>query len=101
MSAATKPPSIAIHGGAGNLARYKGTGRLEEANEFLSALIDSLHADALQGETALNIVTNAVVAMEDCGLFHAGKGSSPSTNGLIELDASIMDGATLQVGGVI
>jgi len=94
-------PSIALHGGAGNLARYKGSGRLEAAEAYLNKVIDDAHAAAANGASALDVVESIVVQLEDVGLFHAGKGSSPNTKGVTELDASIMDGATLQCGAVI
>ncbi len=95
------PPSIAIHGGAGNLEKYRNTGRLEEAEVFLATLIDGLYTDAMNGMSAINLVTKAVVMLEDCGFFHAGKGSSPNSQGVIEMDASIMRGDTQQAAGVI
>lgn len=100
MSAPHQTPAVAIHGGAGHLARYEGTGRLEEAYGFLSRLIDDVHGQLQRGATALDVVTYAVTHLEDAGLFHAGRGSSPNTNGIIELDASIMDGSTLNAGAI-
>ena len=93
-------PAIAIHGGAGNLARYAGTGRIEEAHAFLDQLIDKLYKDLQDGASALDAVTHANVALEDIGFFHAGKGSGLNSKGYPELDASIMDGSTEQAGGV-
>lgn len=95
------PPTIAIHGGAGNLEKYRNTGRLEEAEVFLARLIDGLYRDAMNGMSAIDLVTKAVVMLEDCGFFHAGRGSSPNSQGVIEMDASIMRGDTQQAAGVI
>lgn len=92
--------AIAIHGGAGNLDRYKGTGRLEEADIFLGQTIDTLHQQLLDGMTAVDVVTHAVVLLEDAGYFHAGKGSSVATSGIVEMDASIMDGTNAAAGAV-
>lgn len=93
-------PAIAIHGGAGNLARYRGTGRLQEAERLLGALVDQMHARLLAGSTALDVALSTVEVLEDCGLFHAGKGSSPTTNGRVEMDASIMHGRTKSAGAI-
>lgn len=93
-------PSIAIHGGAGNLARYAGTGRLEEAERVLGALIDHIYHMLQQGSSAADAVTEAVVRMEDSGLFHAGKGSAPNQGGYVEMDASIMTGHNMEAGAV-
>lgn len=94
------PFGVVLHGGAGNLARYTTTNRLQEAEQFLSVLVDDLYHDLDQGATALDVVTKAAVALEDAGLFHAGRGSSPNSKGYVELDASIMDGATRKAGAV-
>lgn len=94
------PIAIAIHGGAGNLARYAGTGRLEQAEEMLHNLIRTLHQQLIGGSPALDIAHHAVVAMEDCGLFHAGKGSSPNSKSFVELDASIMHGRHRTAGSI-
>ncbi|MBP7093867.1 MAG: isoaspartyl peptidase/L-asparaginase [Candidatus Kapabacteria bacterium] len=94
------PIALAIHGGAGNLARYAGTGRLEQAEEMLRSLIQDLHQQLKGGSPAIEIATQAVIAMEDSGLFHAGKGSSPNSKGFVELDASIMHGRHRTAGSI-
>jgi len=45
-------------------------------------------------------VTEAVRLLEECPLFNAGKGAVLTSAGTYELDASIMDGATLAAGAV-
>ena len=95
-----RPITIALHGGAGNLARYVGTGRLEEAEQFLSSLIDNSYSMLERGAAALDVVTEACVAMENSALFHAGRGSSPNTKAYYECDASIMDGNKLRAGAI-
>lgn len=92
--------AVAIHGGAGNLARYTGTGRLEEARDMLDSLIRELKERLHRGDAALDVVTHAIMVMEDSALFHAGRGSSPTSEGYTELDASIMDGNSLKAGAV-
>ena len=50
--------------------------------------------------SALDAVEAAVRVLEDNPLYNAGTGSSLTSEGKIEMDAGIMDGATLQVGAV-
>jgi beta-aspartyl-peptidase (threonine type) len=52
------------------------------------------------GGTALDAVEEAVVVMEDDETFDAGRGSFLNRDGKVQLDAFIMDGATLRGGGV-
>lgn len=92
--------ALALHGGAGDLARYRGLGRLEEAEAFLGSLLDTMTSRLRNGDVALDVAIAAVEAMEDCGLFHAGRGSSPTSNGMIELDASIMHGRDRTAGAI-
>src|ERR1051326_2958870 len=53
-----------------------------------------------QGGTALDAVEESVVVMEDDETFDAGRGSFLTRDGRVQLDALIMDGATLRAGGV-
>ncbi len=46
------------------------------------------------------MVEYAVTELETCGLYVAGRGSAPNTAGHVELDASIMDGASREAGAV-
>lgn len=96
----TRNPAIALHGGAGDLARYRGSGRLPEAEKLMGDLVDRMHVRLMAGDRALDVAIAAVEVMEDCGLFHAGRGSSPATNGRVEMDASIMHGRDRRAGAL-
>ena len=92
--------AIAIHGGAGNMKLP-----IDPAvkSKYEAALTIPLKAGqkVLQGGgSALDAVEAAVMALEDEPLFNAGKGAVFTRAGTHELDASIMDGATLRCGGV-
>ncbi|NCU03325.1 MAG: isoaspartyl peptidase/L-asparaginase [Chitinophagaceae bacterium] len=93
--------SIAIHGGAGTILRADLTPELEAA--YKKGLADALASgyDILQkGGTAVDAVAAAVLSLEDCILFNAGKGSVFTKTGGHEMDAAIMDGASLAAGAV-
>ena len=53
-----------------------------------------------QGGSSLDAIEAAVVAMEEDETFDAGRGSFLNMDGRVQLDALIMDGATLRAGGV-
>jgi beta-aspartyl-peptidase (threonine type) len=92
---------IAIHGGAGTILRSTMTSEKEHA--YKSALSEALNAgyDLLaSGKPALEAVEAAIIKLEDCPLFNAGKGAVFNANGQHEMDASIMDGKTLYAGAV-
>lgn len=93
--------SIAIHGGAGTIVKEDMTPELEKA--YRNALTEALEAGYAvldNGGTAVRAVKAAVVVMEDCPLFNAGKGSVFTKKGLNEMDAAIMDGNTLDAGAI-
>ena len=52
------------------------------------------------GGSALKAVEEAVVVMEDDDTFDAARGSFLTADGKVQMDALIMDGATLRAGGV-
>ncbi|MCX8957327.1 isoaspartyl peptidase/L-asparaginase [Erwinia psidii] len=92
---------IAIHGGAGAIARASMSAEQEQLYiQALSAIVASGQAMLSAGATALDAVTEAVRLLEECPLFNAGKGAVFTHNGTHELDASVMDGRTLQAGAV-
>lgn len=93
--------SIAIHGGAGTLV--KGMMTTEKESQYKAALENALDAgyDALaDGKTAVEAVEIAVKLLEDSPLFNAGRGSVFTADETHEMDASIMDGKTLNAGAV-
>jgi isoaspartyl peptidase/L-asparaginase-like protein (Ntn-hydrolase superfamily) len=85
-----------LHGGAGAVA-----GRdYAVVEDHLRGLTEESQARLEAGTSALDIVEYAVAEMESSGLYVAGRGSAPNTAGYVELDASIMDGATREAGAV-
>jgi beta-aspartyl-peptidase (threonine type) len=67
-------------------------------NNALAAGWRVLNGD--RGGSALDAVEEAVVILEDDETFDAGRGSFLNRDGKVQLDALIMDGATLRAGGV-
>lgn len=99
----TEKPSwaIVIHGGAGNMNPEHFTPEREA--EYKAKLSEALQAgaDILEaGGPGLDAVEAAIRIMEDSPLFNAGKGAVFNAEGVNELDASIMDGKTLNAGAV-
>jgi beta-aspartyl-peptidase (threonine type) len=93
--------TIAIHGGAGTILKELMTPDLEMAyTEGLKTAVDAGFAVLEQGGAAVNAVKAAIVVLEDNILFNAGRGSVFTKKGVQEMDAAIMNGATLEAGAV-
>lgn len=93
--------SIAIHGGAGVIDRATLTP--EQEARYRAALERAIEAGIAMLEangSALDAVEAAITSMEDDPLFNAGRGAVYTSEGRVELDASIMDGKALNVGSV-
>lgn len=92
--------AIALHGGAGVISRDlpDSTVRI-----YYNALEEALSIGQLrleEGTAALEVVEEVIRYLEDHELFNAGKGSVLTQEGTHELDAAIMDGATLEAGAL-
>src|SRR5688572_32623563 len=89
-------PAIIVHGGAGPIK-----------DESLPARLEGCKAAALagwkileEGGASLDAAEAAVVVLEDDPLFNSGTGSTLNSLGKVEMDAAIMDGASLRAGAV-
>jgi len=88
--------ALVLHGGAGAVA-----GRdYSETEKHLHDLAGECDAWLAEGRSALDVVEHAVAELEASGLYVAGRGSAPNSAGYVELDASIMDGASREAGAV-
>jgi beta-aspartyl-peptidase (threonine type) len=93
--------SIAIHGGAGTLVKGMMTPELEANYKLvLKVALEAGYAVLENDGTAIDAVAKAVTMLEDSHLFNAGKGAVFTANETHEMDASIMDGKTLNAGAV-
>ena len=94
-------PILAIHGGAGTISPDSMTPDAERAHRAgLHRALMAGHAVLAAGGPAIEAVTVAVAALEDDPLFNAGRGAVLTRGGQHEMDAAVMDGATLAVGAV-
>lgn len=92
---------IVIHGGAGTILKEHMNDSLENAyREILTEAVSIGHEILKNGGTSLEAVTHTINVLEDSPLFNAGKGAVFTHEGRNELDASIMDGSTLNAGAV-
>ncbi|RYZ46826.1 MAG: isoaspartyl peptidase/L-asparaginase [Chitinophagaceae bacterium] len=92
---------MVIHGGAGTITRAKMTPEKEKA--YIAALREALQTgyNSLQaGKSSLDAVEATIHVLENSPLFNAGKGAVFTNDGRNELDASIMEGKTLNAGAV-
>ncbi|RLD30729.1 MAG: beta-aspartyl-peptidase [Bacteroidetes bacterium] len=92
---------IVIHGGAGTILKKNMSDSLENAYKMkLEEAIKVGHEILINGGDALEAVTKTINILEDSPLFNAGKGAVFTHEETNELDASVMDGATLNAGAV-
>lgn len=92
---------LVIHGGAGAMSRDKMSAEDEKAYRAgLQQALDAGKAILANGGTSMDAIEATIHILEDSPLFNAGRGSVLTNAGTIEMDASFMDGATLNAGAV-
>jgi len=93
--------SLAIHGGAGTLRREVITPEIEAAcHAGLRTALLAGHRVLAAGGSAVDAVTEAVMALEDDPQFNSGRGAVFTSDGKMEMDAAIMDGSDRAAGAV-
>ena len=93
--------ALVLHGGAGVIERASMTPEadasyragIKEAVNAASAILD-------KGGSSMDAVEAAIKLLEDNPLFNAGRGAVFAYDGTNQLDAAIMDGATMKAGAV-
>ncbi|MBX3402146.1 MAG: isoaspartyl peptidase/L-asparaginase [Phycisphaeraceae bacterium] len=92
--------AIVLHGGAGVIDKSTPPERVREYTDSLARAL-AIGVEMLEaGRSALDAVEAVVMTLEDDEKFNAGRGAVFTAEGRNELDASIMDGATLKCGAV-
>ena len=89
-------PAIVVHGGAWAIPDEM----VEAHTRGVQGALDKGWHVLEGGGSALDAVEAAIVCMEDDETFDAGRGSFLTRDGRVQLDALMMDGATLRAGGV-
>lgn len=88
--------ALILHGGAG--ARRSRDYSAEVVH--MRQVVEAMRPRLAEGASALDVAVETVERLEASGLYVAGRGSSPNTDGVYELDASLMDGASGKAGAV-
>jgi beta-aspartyl-peptidase (threonine type) len=89
-------PVLVVHGGAGEIPDEL----VQPYVDGVRAALDHGWAILDAGGSAIDATEAAIVSMEDSGTFDAGRGSVLNQDGRVQMDAMLMDGATLAAGGV-
>ncbi|RED46066.1 isoaspartyl peptidase/L-asparaginase family protein [Seonamhaeicola aphaedonensis] len=94
--------AIVIHGGAGDglIKEYFNENRQKLYSNKLQEALDSGYKILENGGSSLDAVQGAISILENSPLFNAGRGAVYNSEGNQEMDASIMDGKTLNSGAV-
>ncbi|HEX4772213.1 MAG TPA: isoaspartyl peptidase/L-asparaginase [Bryobacteraceae bacterium] len=93
--------AIAVHGGAGESEwEHMDAATAVAYHDSLSRALNAGVEKLSHGGRSLDAVEAAINVLEDDPLFNAGRGAAFNAAGKNEMDASLMDGATLQAGSV-
>jgi beta-aspartyl-peptidase (threonine type) len=93
--------AIAIHGGAGEEEwRHMDAATAAAYHASLARALDAGAAVLSKNGRSIDAVEAAIEVLEDDPLFNAGRGAAFDAEGKNEMDAAIMDGATLEAGSV-
>ncbi len=89
-------PVVLVHGGAGDVPEVSRAGHAAGCQRAARAGLEKL----LETGSAIEAAVAAVRALEDDARFNAGTGACLTSDGTLELDASIMEGRELRAGAL-
>ena len=93
--------ALALHGGAGTILKSQMSPALEAAYRLgLEQALDAGYEVLKQGGSSLEAVETSIICLENCELFNAGKGSVFNSEGVHQMDAALMEGASKRAGAV-
>jgi taspase (threonine aspartase 1) len=87
---------VGVHIGAGQHSEARTPLYLSICSQACARAVQALK----EGRNALDAATEATKVLEDAGETNAGFGSNLTEKGTVEMDAGVMDGASLLFGGV-
>jgi beta-aspartyl-peptidase (threonine type) len=93
-------PVLVIHGGAGVIRKDLTPEKEKLVRADLEAALSAGYTVLKSGGSSIDAVSRVIVVLEDSPRFNAGKGAVFNHDGVNELDAAIMDGATLRAGAI-
>ena len=93
--------AIVIHGGAGTILKKNMSDEMELAYKLkLEEAINAGYNILEKNGSSKDAVEETIKILENSELFNAGKGSVLSNKGVVEMDASIMNGQNLNAGAI-
>tara|TARA_Y100000741_G_scaffold2442_1_gene2024 strand:- start:3893 stop:4834 length:942 start_codon:yes stop_codon:yes gene_type:complete len=93
--------AIVVHGGAGTILKKNMSDEMELAYKLkLEEAINAGYNILEKNGSSKDAVEETIKILENSELFNAGKGSVLSNKGVVEMDASIMNGQNLNAGAI-
>ena len=89
--------ALVVHGGAWEIPNHL----IETCQKAVKRALDRGWNVLSRGGLALDACEQAIIELEDDPVFDAGVGSHPNRDGNVQLDAILMNGATLKSGAVV
>jgi isoaspartyl peptidase/L-asparaginase-like protein (Ntn-hydrolase superfamily) len=93
-------PAVVVHGGAGEFARATSPKDVSRVYDGMSAALGAAWKVLVRGGAALDAAVEAVACLEASGHFNAGRGAVATSQGTVETDSAVMDGASGHIGAI-